>query len=106
MASVSGILIRKVVPAPARLCSSMVPPIRSMFVLTTSMPTPRPETEVTWAAVEKPGSKMKRWIACSPMAASSASDARPLASTFWRIRSSGRPRPSSPISTVMWPPSW
>ncbi len=40
------------------------------------------------------------------MAASSASVARPLASTLARIRSTGRPRPSSAISMMMWPPSW
>ena len=35
-----------------------------MLVLTTSMPTPRPETLVTFAAVEKPARKMNCWI-CS-----------------------------------------
>ena len=34
---------------------STVPPIFSMFVRTTSMPTPRPENCVTRSAVEKPG---------------------------------------------------
>ena len=55
-----------------------MPPIFSMLVLTTSMPTPRPETLVTFAAVEKPGFMMKAWIWLSDMAASSASDARPF----------------------------
>ena len=55
MASVSGILMVKVVPSPAADLMSMMPPIWSMLVFTTSMPTPRPETEVTAAAVEKPG---------------------------------------------------
>ena len=36
---------------------STLPPIRSILVLTTSMPTPRPETFVTLAAVENPGKK-------------------------------------------------
>jgi hypothetical protein len=36
----------------------MVPPIFSTFVRTTSMPTPRPETLVTFSAVEKPARKM------------------------------------------------
>jgi hypothetical protein len=54
MASVSGILMRNVVPRPTWLCTSIVPPIFSMFVFTTSMPTPRPLTFVTAAAVEKP----------------------------------------------------
>ncbi len=59
MARVSGILILIVVPRPGWLCRSTVPPIFSMFVLTTSMPTPRPETLLTLAAVEKPGRKIR-----------------------------------------------
>ena len=85
MASVSGILMMKVVPWPSRERMSMVPPMRSMLVFTTSIPTPRPETAVTAAAVEKPGRKMKRWMSRSGIPASSASVARPCASTFWRI---------------------
>ena len=38
---------------------STVPPIFSMLVRTTSMPTPRPENCVTWSAVEKPGRKIR-----------------------------------------------
>ena len=34
-----------------------MPPMRSILVFTTSMPTPRPETDVTSAAVEKPDSE-------------------------------------------------
>ncbi len=61
IARVSGILILITVPRPAVLLRSMVPPIRSMLVLTTSMPTPRPEILVTLAAVERPAEK----ISCS-----------------------------------------
>ena len=57
MASVSGILMVKVVPAPATDFRSTVPPICSILLRTTSMPTPRPEMLVTSAAVEKPGEK-------------------------------------------------
>lgn len=39
--------------------NSTCPPIFSMLFFTTSMPTPRPETLVTCAAVEKPGAKIK-----------------------------------------------
>ena len=42
-------------PRPAWTWTSTVPPIFSMLVFTTSMPTPRPETLVTFSAVEKPG---------------------------------------------------
>ena len=43
---------------PGWLARSMVPPMRSTLVLTTSIPTPRPDTAVTAAAGEKPGRKM------------------------------------------------
>ena len=65
MARVRGILILRVVPLPKRLDTPTVPPIFSMFVLTTSIPTPRPETFVTLSAVEKPGSKMRLQISLS-----------------------------------------
>ena len=58
IASVSGILMTKVEPLPTALFSSIVPPIFSILVRTTSMPTPRPETLVTAAAVENPALKM------------------------------------------------
>ena len=46
MASVSGILMVTLEPSPATDLTSMVPPIWSILVRTTSMPTPRPDTEV------------------------------------------------------------
>ena len=58
IASVSGILMVKLKPTPATDFTSMVPPIWSILLRTTSMPTPRPDTLVTFAAVEKPGAKM------------------------------------------------
>ena len=58
MASVSGILMVKLKPAPATDFTSMAPPIWSILLRTTSMPTPRPEILVTMEAVEKPGAKM------------------------------------------------
>ena len=51
--------MRTVVPVPGLDCTSTVPPILSMLVFTTSMPTPRPETLVTLSAVEKPGRKIR-----------------------------------------------
>src|SRR5881628_2024684 len=57
IASVSGMQIFIVVPAPSFDSTSIVPPIRSTFVLTTSIPTPRPDTLVTCSAVENPGVK-------------------------------------------------
>ena len=58
MASVSGILMVKVVPRPRTDFTSIVPPIWSILARTTSMPMPRPDTLVTLSAVEKPGAKM------------------------------------------------
>jgi hypothetical protein len=58
MARVSGILTMKTEPLPRTLFISTVPPIFSMLVRTTSMPTPRPETLVTVVAVEKPALKI------------------------------------------------
>ena len=54
MASVSGILMVKTVPCPGTDFTSMVPPIWSILLCTTSMPTPRPEMLVTSSAVDKP----------------------------------------------------
>ena len=45
-------------PLVTTLWTSAVPPILSILVLTTSMPTPRPETLVIVSAVENPGRKI------------------------------------------------
>lgn len=47
-------------PTPALLLISTLPRSLSMFLLTTSMPTPRPDMLETCSAVEKPGSKIRR----------------------------------------------
>ena len=47
-----------VVPRPGVLVIAIVPRSASIWRLTTSMPTPRPETLVTCLAVENPGSKI------------------------------------------------
>ena len=78
IASVSGILMVKLEPSPGTDLTSMVPPIWSMLVRTTSMPTPRPDTLVTLAAVEKPGAKMNLWICASVIFSRSASVASPF----------------------------
>ena len=68
----------KLEPSPGTDFTSTVPPIWSMLLRTTSMPTPRPDTLVTAAAVEKPAAKMNLWICASVIFSSSASVARPL----------------------------
>ncbi len=105
MASVSGILMVKLKPRPCTECTSMLPPIWSMLLRTTSMPTPRPDTLVIFWAVEKPGVKMNFWICGSDILSSSASVASPLASALSLIRLVSRPRPSSATLMMMWPPS-
>ena len=55
MASVKGSLIVIVVPLPRSLAISTVPLSSSIFVLTMSIPMPRPETSVTFSAVLSPG---------------------------------------------------
>ncbi|GIV00944.1 MAG: hypothetical protein KatS3mg014_2559 [Actinomycetota bacterium] len=106
MASVSGIFTRKVVPSPRRLRTSTLPPIRSMFVRTTSMPTPRPETFVTRSAVEKPGRKMRSRISRSLRRVAWSGPTKPRSSALANTRSGSIPAPSSVISMFTWPPSW
>ena len=105
IASVSGILMTKVEPWPSVDFTSIVPPIWSMLVRTTSMPTPRPETLVTVVAVEKPGAKMNLWICASVIFSAAASVTTRLAIAFSLILAVLRPRPSSPISMTICPPS-
>jgi hypothetical protein len=106
IASVSGIFMRTVVPVPGFDCTSTVPPIFSMLVLTTSMPTPRPETLVTFSAVENPGRKIRFTPSRSPMRAACSGVIRPFSTALRRILSPSRPPPSSEISMMTWPPSW
>ena len=101
IARVSGILIRNLVPLPSTDDSSIVPPIFSMLVRTTSIPTPRPDTDVTLAAVENPGLKMCCMTCLSFIVAISASVARPFCRIFCFNFSIGRPLPSSEISMMM-----
>ena len=103
IASVRGTRTRTVVPSPGRLWMSTVPPIASMLVFTTSIPTPRPETLVTAAAVEKPGSKMNCNTRSSGSAAASSAATSPRATAFARTADTAIPPPSSSTSIVTWP---
>ena len=66
--------MRKIVPTPISDSISMRPFSFSMPVLTTSMPTPRPETLDTSSLVEKPGRKTRcrLWFASRRLAASAS----------------------------------
>ena len=106
IANVSGILILTVVPCPSLLCTSTVPPIFSTLVFTTSMPTPRPDTLVTFSAVENPGRKIKLIASRSLMRAACSEVITPRCNAFFFMRSGSTPAPSSEISMLTWPPSW
>ena len=72
-----------------------------MFFLTTSMPTPRPETSVTTSAVEKPGAKISAQTSSSVIVSgASMPRSRALVSSLSR----DRPRPSSRTSMTIEPP--
>ena len=103
MARVSGSLMRKRDPRPGAESISILPPSRSRLVLTTSMPTPRPETSLTFSAVETPGRKMSAIFSRSDMVWSCSRVTMPLASEDDAIFSTARPLPSSAISITTWP---
>lgn len=100
IASVRGILIRVVVPLPNSLDTSMTPPIFSMFVFTTSMPTPRPETLVTAAAVEKPALKIRCPASRSDIRSASSRVMMPFSTALSLTFSGLIPAPSSTISML------
>ena len=106
IASVSGSEIEMRVPAPGSELISIRPFSFWMLLLTTSMPTPRPETLDTSSLVEKPGMKI-RCSACLSSSALAASMSSSPFSTALRRRTSGLiPRPSSLISMTIWSPAW
>ena len=64
-----------------------------MLRRTTSMPTPRPETSVTFSAVEKPGAKISEKIV--GLGQGRVGLTRPRSRALARMRSGSRPLPSS-----------
>ncbi len=106
IASVSGIRMRHVVPVPTVDSTSTEPPMASMFVRTTSIPTPRPDTLVTFAAVEKPGRNSRSSSSDGAIAATSPAVRSPLATAVRPTFSGSIPAPSSVISTTTWPFEW
>src|SRR4028118_1381909 len=103
MARVSGMRSRQTVPRPGSDSTSMVPPMASMLVLTTSIPTPRPETLVTAAAVENPGRKIICRTSCGPIRDSWSAGTRPRSTALAPMRAGSMPAPSSATSTTTWP---
>ena len=72
-----------------------------MFLRTTSMPTPRPDTSVTTSAVEKPGAKISIQTSLSGMLSDTS---MPRSRAFFRIFSRFMPLPSSRTSITIEPP--
>ena len=102
MASVIGSVIVKRVPTPRSVSMSIMPPSLATFVLTTSRPTPRPETWLADSFVEKLGRKSRSSSWRSSVAAAASSS--PLRTAVSRTRSRSMPPPSSSISMTMWLP--
>ena len=79
----------------------MIPFSFSILVLTTSIPTPRPDTFVTFAAVENPGLKISPNASFSLIASASRSVMMPFSIDLDLSMSASKPLPSSTISTTM-----
>ena len=106
MASVSGRRMMMRVPWPSRLSSSTWPPNFSMLVLTTSIPTPRPEMSLTAAAVENPAAKMS-WSASESVIRDAWSAVMmPFSMALDLSRSGSMPPPSSRTSICTRPARW
>jgi len=99
--SVSGMLSTKVVPRSSVVSISISPFTDFIMLITTSMPTPRPEMPVTVSAVEKPGLKIRLSFAVLSMHAASASVITPLLMAEAASLSGSMPRPSSRTSMRM-----
>ena len=106
MVSVSGTRRVMRVPSPSLLSTSTMPPMRSMFERTTSMPTPRPEIAVTCLAVDRPASKISASCSRGLSCAASALSRMPAAMAFSTSFLPSMPRPSSWMSIRIWLPDW
>ncbi len=104
MASVSGSRMRMVEPLPRWLSTATVPRSPSIDRLTTSIPTPRPETLETARAVEKPGRKIRANSSLSESLASASTSPRSRA--LARMAAGSSPAPSSWISMQTLGPEW
>src|SRR5690625_2858756 len=84
----------------------MLPPNISIVVLTTSKPTPLPETSETSFDVEKPLSIISSYTCWSDNKAASSSEITPLDIALAKTLSLSIPAPSSLISINTWLPLW
>ena len=103
MARVNGRRTTKRVPCPGRESMVTEPPSCLISLATTSMPTPRPDSWVTWLAVEKPAWKMNCCTSWSGSGVFSAISPRSMA--LRRTASVSMPLPSSARVITTSPPS-
>ncbi len=94
------------VPMPCSLWTSITPPSLLMFVLTTSIPTPRPEISLSSPLVETPGMKIRLRISARLIARASSAEMTPRRTLASRRRVVSMPPPSSSISMTTWLPFW
>ena len=106
IASVSGSLIINALPSPSFVLTSISPPSDSIFVLTTSRPTPLPDTSVTCFAVEKLGLNKRSIIYLSVMTSACSGVIVPFSIALSLIFSTSIPLPSSFTSITTLLPSW
>ncbi|EKD83147.1 MAG: hypothetical protein ACD_39C00859G0001 [uncultured bacterium] len=100
MARVRGSLIRKEEPLPSSEMISTLPPRLSMLALTTSMPTPRPESSETCSAVDRPGRKTRFCFSLADKPRAFSTDSMPRSMAFAQTFSPSMPRPSSLTSMI------
>ena len=93
-------------PSPYTDLTSTSPPRASILDLTTSRPTPRPETSVTFSAVEKLGLKRRLIISSSDITAACSSVIVPFSIALFLTFSTSIPLPSSLTSITTLLPSW
>ena len=98
MASVSGSVIRKVVPWPGRDSTVSRPPRPSTVSRTTAMPTPRPLARSASSRVENPDEQMMSSSARESSPSSVVT--RPSAVARCVTDATSMPRPSSAISMI------
>ena len=95
MARVRGIFKVISVPTSFSLLIDTFPRSFSMLLLTTSIPTPLPDTSVTFSAVENPGAKIRGQISSSLIASTDSRSTIPELTAFAAIFSLFNPAPSS-----------
>ena len=90
------------VPCPSLVSTSTSPLISIIFLLTTSIPTPLPDTPVTFSAVENPGRNNNSIISFFDKLTSA--ETNPLLIALFLTLSRSTPAPSSVILIITFAP--